>query len=176
MRWIAAVAWVLMAALSFASERVSVMNLPAGATAADAEVDADGVIHVAYFKADNVYYVRTKAGSTELSEPIRINSEEGSAQAGMFRGPDLALGSNGAVHVIWFTNAYQRKLPKEQWGVHYSQLAADGKSFLPARNLNQKPSDCFSIAADRGKAVYSIIERRRENICGAVCDSGRRSV
>lgn len=144
-----------------AEERVTVLSLPVGATASDAEVDAEGVIHAAYFFADDVYYVRGKVGSATFSEPIRINSEPGTAQAGMFRGPDVALGPDGAVHAIWFTNAYQRKLPKDQWGVHYSKLAADGKSFLPARNLNQKPSDCYSIAADAigNVAIFWIAEK-----------------
>ena len=88
-----------------ASERVSVLELPAGATAADAEIDSGGVIHAAYFLADNVYYVRRDSGSNTFSEPIRINSAAGTAQAGMFRGPDVALGPDGAVHAIWFTNA-----------------------------------------------------------------------
>lgn len=141
-----------------AADRVQIVRLPAGSTAPDAEMDAKGVLHVAYFSSDNVFYVNSSDAGATFSEPLRINSEAVTAQAGMFRGPDLALGADGTVHVVWFTNAYQRKLPKDQWGVHYARLPVGARAFEPARNLNHLPSDCFSLAVapDNRVAIFWI--------------------
>jgi len=95
-----------------------------------------------------------------FSAPLRVNSEANSSHSGMFRGPDMALGKNGRPHVIWYSNGYQRKLPKDQWGVLYSHLNDGGTAFVPVRNLNRKPSDNYSIAAnDQGRvAVFWMAE------------------
>jgi|SRR5438445_13061973 len=71
----------------------------------------------------------------------------------MYRGPDLAVGKGGLVHVIWYNNGYQRKLPQDQWGVMYSHLNSEGTAFVPSRNLNHKPSDNYSLAADNSGRV-----------------------
>lgn len=148
-----------LAVLAFgvaASDRVKLVRLPVGAVAPDAEIDSAGVLHAAYFSADNVFYVKSTDSGTTFSEPLRINSEAGSAQAGMFRGPDLSLSPDGTVHTVWFTNGYQRKLPKDQWGAHYARLTPGAKTFEPARNLNKMPSDCFSIAANSADNTVAV--------------------
>ncbi len=129
-------------------ERVATPN---GGLVPDAEVDAVGNIHLACVTGDNVFYTKSTDDGKTFSTPLRVNSEAGSAHpAGMFRGPDLAVAGNGQVHVIWYNNAYQRKLPKDQWGVMYSHLNAGRTAFLPARNLSRKPGDNYSLAAGPG--------------------------
>jgi hypothetical protein len=71
----------------------------------------------------------------------------------MYRGPDIAIGKDDQVHAVWWVNAYQRKRPKNEWGVYYSQLSPAREAFLPARNINMKPSDNYSVAADRSGNV-----------------------
>ena len=63
------------------------------------------------------------------------------------------MGKGSLVHVIWYNNGYQRKLPQDQWGVMYSHLNPDGTAFVPSRNLNHKPSDNYSLAADNSGRV-----------------------
>ena len=133
-----------------ASAKVQVVPLPEGAITPDAEVGADGGIHLAYFHADDIYYMRSDDGGKAWSVPIRVNSELKTAGAGGFRGPDLAVAGDGRVHVVWYTSAYQRKLPKEEWGVHYAYLAPGSNAFSEHRNLNHKPSDNYSVAAGPG--------------------------
>ncbi len=127
--------------------QVTVLSVPNRGLTPDAEVDAAGVIHLAYTVSNDVFYARSSNEGAGFSAPWRVNSELNTSHAGMFRGPDLALGQAGRPHVIWYSNGYQRKLPKDQWGVLYSHLAADEKFFVPARNLNRKPSDNYSLAA-----------------------------
>src|SRR6185369_14193921 len=104
---------------------------------------------VAYVTGENVYYVKSSDEGNTFTAPIRINSGADTAHpANMYRGPDLALGKDGRVHVIWYCNAYQRKLPQDQWGVMYSHLNAETNAFVASRNLNHKPSDNYSLATD----------------------------
>jgi hypothetical protein len=61
---------------------------------------------------------------------------------------DLAVGQAGRVHVAMGTNAWKLKLPQEEWGFYYASLDPGAKSFSPVRNINRKPSEGFSLAAD----------------------------
>ena len=120
---------LLSARQTAASASVRLVDLPDGGIVADAEVNAGGAVHLVYVsmpdgvEQDLFYAVSNDAGET-FGEPIRVNSNAGQVYAGGFRGPDIALGANGRVHVVWYTNAYQAKRPPEEWGVHYAYMDA----------------------------------------------------
>lgn len=140
---------LLIGMSTLAAERVTVVRTPGDGEVPDAEIDANGTIHVAYVAGEDAYYVTSKTGAKAFSKPLRINSEPRTVHpANMFRGPDLAIGQNGRLHVIWYVNAYQRKLPHDQWGVFYSHIDPGQKEFARAINLNHKPSDNYSLAAN----------------------------
>jgi hypothetical protein len=147
---------VFLAGSTLAQEAPLVAGLPAGAMVPDAEVDADGIIHVAYLKDDDVFYVRSNNEGTTFAEPIRVNTEAGFAYGARFRGPDLAVGKDHRVHVIWYNAGYQQKRPQDEWGVMYARLEPGTKRFGKDCNLNQRPSDNFSLAAD-GKGNVAVI-------------------
>ena len=151
--WLLCLILLTSIAVARAGERVHIIDTPNRGITPDAEVDQAGIIHLAYVLNEDVYYVKSPDDGKTFSEPLRVNSEPKSALAGMHRGPDLAVGKGGLVHVIWYNNGYQRKLPQDQWGVMYSHLNPEGTAFLPARNLNHKPSDNFSLAADSSGSV-----------------------
>ena len=133
---------------------VTVIPTPNAGTVPDAQIDSRGVIHLAYLAGEDIYYVKSSDKGKTFSAPIRVNSEPATASGAKFRGPDLAVGKGGRVHVVWYGNGYQRKLPKDQSGVFYAHLDASGTAFVPARNLNHRPSDNYSLAADgRGKVA-----------------------
>jgi hypothetical protein len=50
------------------------------------------------------------------------------------------------MHVAWYSNGYQRKLPHDQWGLHYARRHPGADTFEPQRNLNHVPSDGYSLA------------------------------
>ena len=125
-----------------------VAPLPAGGSVPDAEVDENGVIHVAFLSGGDVLYIRSKDEGETFTQPIRVNTEAGFASGGRFRGPDLAIGRNGKVHVVWYNAGYQQERPHDEWGVMYSRLYEKTMRFEKARNLNKRPSDNFSLAAD----------------------------
>ena len=61
---------------------------------------------------------------------------------------DMAVGKGGRVHVAMGTNAWKLKLPKDDWGFFYASLDPGAGAFSPVRNINRKPSEGFSLAAD----------------------------
>ena len=71
-----------------------------------------------------------------------------------FSGWDMAVGKDGRVHVAMGNNAWKLKLPQEEWSLYYSTLARGDKTFSPVRNLNRKPSEGFSLAAN-GKGLVT---------------------
>lgn len=139
---------LLSASCSAPQPDVRIVSVPNGGITPDAEIDGRGILHLAYFSEGNVFYVTSEDNGATFTKPVRVNSEAGTAQAGMFRGPDLALGAEGRVHMVWYTNQYQRKRPKEEWGVRYARLEPGVATFTPEQNLNHIPSDNFSLAAD----------------------------
>lgn len=131
---------------------VEVIRLP-GATVPDAEVDDAGTVHVAYLAGKDVYYVHGTGEAGRFSEPMRVNAEPGFASGGLYRGPDLALGAGGRVHVAWYNDAYAQQRPDES-GFMYARLNEAGDGFEASRNLNRVPSDNYSLAADgRGRVA-----------------------
>jgi hypothetical protein len=66
----------------------------------------------------------------------------------------MAVGKGGRVHVAMSTNAWKLKLSEEEWGFFYASLDPGASAFSPVRNINKKPSEGFSLAADdKGKVT-----------------------
>jgi hypothetical protein len=142
---------------------VAVIATPEGGIQPQAVADGDGVIHLIYFKGEpaggDLYYVRSKPGTTEFSKPIRVNSQPGSAVAmGTIRGGQLALGRDGRVHVAW--NGSQNATPANPIKgspMLYTRLNDDRTAFEPQRNLMHRSfylDGGGSIGADKEGNVY----------------------
>lgn len=124
-------------------------------------VDAAGQVHVLYLKGDpahaDIYYVRSKTAGA-FSTPIRVNSQPGSAVAmGNIRGPHLALGRGGAVHVAWFgAESAQPRAAGNTTPILYARLPAGATTFEPQRNVVQFATrlDGDAVAADADGHVY----------------------
>ena len=142
---------------------VSVEKLPEPGLQPQAIAAPDGTVHLIYLtgdpKSSDILYRRRK-GQALWSEPLRVNSEAGSAIAiGTIRGPQFALGRNGRVHVAW--NGSQSD-PKSTGGgspMLYSRLNEDGKGFSSQRNLMGTTGELDgggSVAADTEGRVFVI--------------------
>jgi hypothetical protein len=110
-----------------------------------------GHLLLIYLKGDpssaDIYYVRKPPGTGEFSRPIRVNSEPGSAIAiGSVRGPQLAIGRNGRVHVGWM--GAHPEGPKKVTPMLYARLNDAKTAFEPQRNVMQ-----FATGLDGGASV-----------------------
>jgi hypothetical protein len=127
---------------------VTTVPVPDHGQPACARIDAEGTIHLLYNTADGPRYVKTTDNGKTFSQPIPVVDKASRKPDLEFLAWDMAVGKGGRVHVALGTNAWKLKLPKEEWGFHYATLDPKAKEFAPVRNINSKPSEGFSLAAD----------------------------
>jgi hypothetical protein len=145
--------------------QVKLLRTPGGGIQPQTAVDSRGVLHMIYFTGDaaagNIEYVRRAPGAKAFSKPIRVNSQPGSALAvGTVRGPQMAVGRNGQVYVVWFGSSKAKpRGPGDSTPLLFSRLNAAGTAFTPQRNLLQYAKGLdggLSVAADRKGDVYVV--------------------
>jgi hypothetical protein len=126
-------------------------------------VDKSNIVHLIYLTGDpahaKIAYTRSSDGGATWAKPVQVNNHLGSAVAiGTVRGPHLAAGRNGRVHVAWMGSSIaQPKAPDGASPMLYSRLADDGAAFEPQRNVITAHSGLdggASIAADEAGNVF----------------------
>src|SRR6266540_5881037 len=156
---------VMAAAAGHARERanrVDVIHVPGGFKVVKAQLGADGTIHLLLDAEDGPRYVKSTDAGVGFSAPLKIVDAASQKPGLKFQGEDLAVGKDRRVHVAMSNNAWKLKLPEEEWGFYYASLAPGAKAFSPVRNLNRKPSEGFSIAADeRGDVAACFLSGKR---------------
>lgn len=139
---------LLLATAVHAGERVKTMRVPGDAKVVKAQIGTDGAIHLLLDSEDGPRYIKSTDAGVSFSAPMAIIDAASQKPGLKFHSEDLAIGKDGRVHVAMANNAWKLKLPQEEWGFYYASLAPGAKAFSPARNLNRKPSEGFSLAAD----------------------------
>ena len=152
-----------------AQEPIQLQRVPKGGVQPEVAVDQRGTVHMVYLSGEpgtaNVYYVRSTDEGRTFTQPIRVNSQDGSAIAtGTVRGAQIAIGRGGRVHIAW--NGSDTALPKpprangaERAGMPmlYARSNVGGTAFESQRNLMTRTSTLDgggSIAADQRGNVY----------------------
>lgn len=160
-----------VAATSSALAEVRVERLPESGLQPRVQVAADGTVHMIYFRgeagAGDIYYVHRTKEKTEFSKPVRVNSQAGSAiVAGTVRGPRMALGRDGRVHVAWMgSSTAEPKAPGDATPMLYSRLQVGGDAFEPQRNVIRQAVGVDgggTVAADSQGRVYVVWHARGE--------------
>src|SRR6266545_2162909 len=128
--------------------RVTVIRVPGDANVVKAQLGADGTIHLLLDAERGPRYVKSTDAGVTFSAPMTIVDAASQKPDLKFQGEDLAIGKDGRVHVALSNNAWKLKLPEEEWGFYFASLLPDAKAFSPVRNVNRKPSEGFSLAAD----------------------------
>src|SRR5205823_6583048 len=143
-------------AIAASEHEVALLRVPDSGLQPRAVIDSTGV-HVVYFNGEpshgDVFYTRLSNG--RFAPAVRVNTQAGSAIAtGNVRGPSLALGRDGRVHVAWMGSDMAPRTG-DAAPMLYARSRADG-TFEPERNVHQNPGpiDGGSIGADRGGHVY----------------------
>ena len=149
------------------STRIATVRAPDGGIQPQAAVDADGLVHLIYFKGKppggDIFYVRREPGKESFSAPVRVNHRDGSAIAiGSIRGAQLALGKNGRVHVAWMGGSGAAPVTvegKETTPMLYTRSNDAGTAFEPERNVLTWAAGLDgggSVAADSEGHVYVV--------------------
>lgn len=142
---------------------VTVIRTPHGGIQPQVAVDDRGVLHLIYFGGDpgagDIFYVRRGPGAKDFSDPIRVNSQPGSAIAtGTIRGAHLAVGKEGRVHVSWMgSKTAEPKGPSGATPMLYTRLNDARAAFEAQRNVMQFAEGLDgggSVAADGVGNVY----------------------
>ncbi len=144
--------------------KITVLRTPRGGIQPQTMLDRDGVLHMIYFKGDasagDIEYVWRKSSGEDFSPPIRVNSEpEGAVAVGTVRGPQMAVGRNGRIYVIWFGARAQSADPTNKMPVLFSRLNDSHTAFEPQRNLMQYTrggDGGLSVAASTRGEVYAV--------------------
>lgn len=143
--------------------KVTLLATPGSGIQPQAAVDQNGGLHLIFYKGEpgggDVFYAHTRPGQTRFSEPIRVNSQPGSAvAAGTIRGAMIALGRGGRVHVAWNGSRQARPAnPVEGSPMLYTRSNPGRTAFEPQRNLMRKTYQLDgggSVASDRAGNVY----------------------
>jgi hypothetical protein len=152
-------------ALAAQVPQVKLQRTPQGGIQPQTAVDSRGVLHMIYFTgaaaAGNIKYVQRARGAKAFSKPIRVNSQPASALAvGTVRGPQMAVGRDGQVYVVWFGSAKAKpRGPGGSTPLLFARLEASGKAFTPQRNLVRYARGLdggLSVAADQKGDVYVV--------------------
>ena len=148
----------------------TLVRVPGNGIQPEAVVDRRGLLHVLYFSGEarggDLFYVRSSDFGGTFSNPIRVNSQPGSAIAtGTIRGGQLAVGQDGRIHVAWngSDSATPRGLVNPANGQPsapflYARSNTDATAFEPQRNLTTRSYGVDgggSIAADASGHVYA---------------------
>ena len=144
--------------------RVQVVAAPMNSYVPEVLRDASGTVHMVYAKDQNAEYVQSHDEGSSWSTPVRVNSE-GTVEFKMGeRGPKLAQGGDGALHVVW-TDCWS---PGMQTYVRYAGSRDGGKSFGTRQTLSSTTgNDGVTVAADRAghvMAFWHVMEPPQEEV------------
>lgn len=118
---------------------VRLQRVPESGLQPDAVIDSQGRVHLIYLAGDpkksDIHYVQRSSPTAPWSEPVRVNSQTGSAVAiGTVRGPRLVLAGPDSVAVVW--NGSSIAEPKTESGAPLLWTIRHGTTaFQPQQNL-----------------------------------------
>src|SRR5262249_39351533 len=131
---------------------VKAIRVPHDGEVPEVVLDAKGVLHLVYGGGapGNGYYVQSRDLGKSFTAPVQLNQRADTVTTGMERGPKLALGKDGVLHVVWL--GYYKK----GGGVWYTRSTDGGKTFEAERSLTEvKPAwDNATVTSDDDGNVF----------------------
>jgi len=124
---------------------VDVVQAPARCLVPDVVLDGRGILHMVYGLEHHAYYVRSTDNGGSFTPPVRINST-GLVETKMGeRGPKLAVGNDGTIHVVWV----DEWAPGVKTFARYTRSLDGGKSFEALKTLSAMSGvDGVTMTAD----------------------------
>jgi hypothetical protein len=123
---------------------VNVVTAPAGSFVPDVVMDTRGVLHMVYARNKNAEYIRSADNGTTWTRPVLV-ATEGAVEFRMGeRGPKLALGRDGIIHVVW-ADWWE---PGVKTYVRYARSRDGGMSFESRKTVSSMSGvDGVTVAA-----------------------------
>lgn len=155
---------MLGAAPAGAPPSVRIERLSPGAVQPQVAVDGHGGLHRIFLQGDpaaaDVFYQRRKpSDSNGWSQPVRVNTEPGSAIAiGTIRGPSIAVGGTNWIHVLWNGSSKSRWKSTNGSPLLYSRAPISAATFseeLPVARSTRHLDGGGAIAADGEGRVFA---------------------
>jgi hypothetical protein len=124
---------------------VQVLRTPAGSLAPDAVVDSKGTLHLVYGLNHNAYYMQSTNNGLTFTSPVKANSS-GTVETEMGeRGPKLAVGKDGVIHLVWEDDW----APGVQTFVRYCRSLDGGRTFEACKAVSSTSGvDGVTMTAD----------------------------
>jgi len=111
---------------------VQVVPAPPNCLVPDVIMDTNGVLHMVYGREHHAWYLRSSDNGKTFSAPVEVNSS-GLVETKMGeRGPKLAVGGDGVVHVVWM----DEWAPGVETFARYSRSVDGGRSFEPVKAVS----------------------------------------
>ena len=131
---------------------VRVVQAPAGCFAPDVVVDGKGVVHIVYAQDGNAWYMRSTDNGATFGKPVQVNSEGDVCFTMGERGPKLAVGTDGVIHVVW-ANIWSQNV---KVFAHYGRSLDGGKTFERSKIITPLVApDGLTVTADGHGAVLA---------------------
>ena len=126
---------------------VTAIRTPEGGLAPEVLLDKQGVLHMVYGRDSDGYYVQSHDGGKTFTTPVKLNQRPDIVTVGGERGPKIAIGKDGAIHVAWLGRGA---------GIWYTRSTNGGRTFQPERNMldTETGTDEATIAADQDGNVF----------------------
>lgn len=127
-----------------ANPSIITIRTPQQGRVPEVALDKQGVLHLAYGKEQDGYYVQSRDQGKTFTAPVKINQRASTITVGAERGVKIAIGKDGVIHAVWLGH-YQKG-----GGIWYTRSTDGGKTFAPERNVQDTDvgSDSPAIVAD----------------------------
>ncbi len=131
--------------------QVHAIAAPAGGFVPDVGPDSRGVLHMVYAQYQNAYHVRSSDNGASWTRPVRVNTE-GRVEFKMGeRGPKLAVGREGVLHVVWM----DLWAPGVKTFARYTRSRDGGRTFETPRSVSSTTGiDGVTVTADAAGHVF----------------------
>lgn len=107
-------------------------------------------LHLVYGRKGLAYYTSSSDGGRTFSPSVELGGRKYAGDVGHERGPRMALGKDGSIHVVWLNSPAAK--------VFYSRSTDGGRTFSEPRNLAPRTNgvDGATVAADGSGEVYAV--------------------